>query len=497
MTTTYENLVWRETQPGVWQREVGMLLAITGHLSITVPVCDGDDLRAVGKRLDNALRNAWLSIRYDHPTIASQVTYAFTEKRWIKTYRTAPSAVERDRWLDATFIPISTGQTGEEFTNSDPPPPKLPTLFVVAPKSTSYDSQNTVRRDLVLRAPHDIIDGTGTLHFFNNLVTHASRIFSSPKVYTPPAFDGSEAINLSPAYRIAAAVPPSLTEELQAKLDSVMSWSDMAPTDEANRVEPLGFPCQSDALLPGKHQRVAHTFSKEQSGRIIDACKALGMTVTHVFHAAIALSLRDVQHDLEPGKRVKYVHIILRNVRPSCLPPYNSSKHAVAVYLSIAVEPLVIEMTVPDPSTSSEEDKQREFLDVVEKMKEQYHRVRDDPDHYALVPYILGSSTPPIPESVDPNQPLPVPPPRALPSVSLSSLGVIDRIISAENGSIGTDTPWAVGEELGNGLGMFLGTFRGRLCFSAAYNEAWHDEGEVRGFIKHCEDRVLSGLCLE
>jgi len=42
------------------------------------------------------------------------------------------------------------------------------------------------------------------------------------------------------------------------------------------------------------------------------------------------------------------------------------------------------------------------------------------------------------------------------------------------------------GEELGSGLGCFLGTWRGRLTLSAAWNESWHGKEEVEGFLESC-----------
>lgn len=48
------------------------------------------------------------------------------------------------------------------------------------------------------------------------------------------------------------------------------------------------------------------------------------------------------------------------------------------------------------------------------------------------------------------------------------------------------------GEELGTGLGLFLGTFRGEMELSAAFNEAWHTAEEVHGFLDRCE-RIVFG----
>ncbi|MCV5085065.1 hypothetical protein OFB78_31180, partial [Escherichia coli] len=52
--------------------------------------------------------------------------------------------------------------------------------------------------------------------------------------------------------------------------------------------------------------------------------------------------------------------------------------------------------------------------------------------------------------------------------------------------------PWVTGEELTNGLGVFLGTLDGVLCLSCAFNEAWHDRKGVDEFLWEVE-RVVFG----
>ena len=73
-------------------------------------------------------------------------------------------------------------------------------------------------------------------------------------------------------------------------------------------------------------------------------------------------------------------------------------------------------------------------------------------------------------------------------------MGRTDGIVFPETGAFSTRDPWVTGEELGNGLGLFLGTSRGELCLSAAYNDAWHTEADVERYLKRCKDVVLSSF---
>ncbi|KAF9873268.1 hypothetical protein CkaCkLH20_09081 [Colletotrichum karsti] len=504
METTYPELIWRQTSPGVWQRSIDeveefysaiatiyegsglMFFAITGHVSLNIEIPDGKSPAEANSAVSRALQKAWLSLRYDHPTIASQVTQDLATGQWTKTYRQFQDDADKESWLKQTLVPVSTEQTGSEWANSNPPAPKIPTLFVLSPRA---DKDGVIRRDLVLRSPHDIIDGIGTLTLLNNLIALASKAFSEADDFKVPIFDGSETANLSPPYRVAANVPPVLTDAQKKRLADMAAQK--AAAMEAPGIEVLDLPYRRGATLPSRHQRVALTLTKDQTSRLIAASKAAGATVTHAFHAAIALVVRDIQPRTSEAKRVRYVNYILRNERASCQSPYNSAKHPAALYHSVPGQSLVVDMDLP--AAGDDAVRTDEFLPIVNLMKDFYHGVRNDAEHYALASTIWAAGNPTVPTHP---RPLPVPPPKVHPSVSISSMGRVDSIIAPKTGAFEAHDPWVTGEELCNGLGLFLGTFRGELCLSAAYNDAWHTEADVLDFLKRCEDVVFRGFNL-
>ncbi|KAK2024753.1 hypothetical protein LX32DRAFT_84755 [Colletotrichum zoysiae] len=506
MDQTYDELAWRPIAPGVWRRTADeiekfysalatlyegsglMFFAITGHVSLRVDVRNiGHDVEA-GTIFDKALESAWLALRFDHPTIASQATQDPATGRWIKTYRQCVDLQEQNLWLEKTLVHVSTKETGQEWANNQPPAPKIPTLFVLSPPS---HEDGVIRRDLVFRSPHDIIDGVGTLILLSNLITYVSKAFSERDAYEPPALDGSEAANLSPPYRVAAGVPATLTGDQEKRLADMAAQK--AAAMNATDVQVIDMPYRHGASLPGRHQRAARTLAKERTALLTAACKAAGATVTHVFHAAVALVLRDIQERGPEAKRVRYVNYILRNERASCRAPYDSHRHPAALYHSVSGQSLVVDMDLP-PAAGDDQASGGEFTRVLQVTRDFYHGVRGDGEHYALAPTIWAAAVPDVPASP---RPPPVPPPKAHPSVSVSSMGRVDGIIAPETGPIGAHDPWVTGEELGNGLGLFLGTFRGELCLSAAYNDAWHAAPNVLDFLKRCEDVVFSGLGLQ
>lgn len=87
-----------------------------------------------------------------------------------------------------------------------------------------------------------------------------------------------------------------------------------------------------------------------------------------------------------------------------------------------------------------------------------------------------------------------IPVPCETPTVSLSSMGVIDQIIQPKHGPFYLNDPWVTGDELSTGVGMFLGTWKGRLCLSANYNEAYHTEHEVISILESVKDAVFRAL---
>ncbi|KAF4944167.1 hypothetical protein FGADI_12880 [Fusarium gaditjirri] len=508
MTTT-RNYNWHQVKPGVWQRHIDeieqfystmvalykgsgrMFFGITGHVSLSIKNTRGLSQDDAELEVDKALRKAWLALRYAHPTLASQVTQDVESGEWVKTYRELQGEADKDAWLERTLVHISNGQTGNQWANSDPPAPKLPTMFALhLPAEHDDDGSATIRRDLVFRSPHDIIDGVGTLMMLNNFISFASEAYEKGNTYEPPSLDGSETPNLSPSYRVAAQIPETLDQAQLDRLEQMAAQKAAAASDPS--VEVLALPYGQGALLPGRHQRLALILTRDETQQLLAACKAVGATPTHVFHAAAAMVVRDLQDKPAETKRVRYINYILRNERSSCREPYGTAQHPAAVYHSVSGQSLVVDMDIHPASIEPDaETRKKEFLSILETVKDFYLTVKQDEEFYILAPTMFSQATPALPGGP---RPLPVPGPNAHPSVSISSMGRTDAVVAPETGALEARDPWVTGEELGNGLGLFLGTFQGELCLSAAYNDAWHTETEVKEYLERCKGAVSSGL---
>ncbi|KAL4724633.1 hypothetical protein ACLX1H_008075 [Fusarium chlamydosporum] len=454
--STHRNYNWQQTEPGLWQRHIDeieefysamvvlyegsgrMFFGITGHISLTFKSTKNPSSENAEREVDQALRKAWLALRYDHPTLASQATQNPETGDWVKTYKKLGGGADENAWIDKTLVHITNGQTGNEWANSDPPAPRVPTMFVLhLPAEYPDDGSQAIRRDLVLRSPHDIIDGIGTLMLLNNFITLAAEAYEQGETYEPPTLDGSEASNLSPSYRIAANIPEQLSQVQIDRLEAMAAQKAAVASDPSVKI--LALPFRKGASVPGRHQRVALTFTKEETEQLLSACKTVKATPTHVFHTAAAIVVRDLQDRPAETKTVRYINYILQNERPKCSEPYNSTKHPAAVYHSVSGQSLVVDMDLhPKDQASEVAVRKEEFHAVLETIKDFYLAVKQDKEFYILAPTMFSQLTPALPSSP---RPLPIPPPKTHPSVSISSMGRVEAIVTPEINSISARDP--------------------------------------------------------
>jgi len=503
--SSYPNFVWRQTSTGRWEREIDEVeqfyttlarrfqgtgrtfFAMTAHISFSVLRTE-KATEVTEVQITNALRMAWLQLRYEHPTIASWVEYNHEEKKCKKVYEMFSDSedIRQSAWLAETFKIVSTRQSCQDWCNSDPPVPKLPTLYLIKHPVSPVNAKFTA--DIVLRSHHDIIDGIGSLHMLNGLFKSACHLLHNQNGPLIPRF-GNEWKNLSPPFRVAASIPVCLTPEQEARYMQILKKNTLL----RENAEIATVPVPSVYVVPGRHQRVSLTLNLEETQKLLLACKDIGVSVTHVYHAAIALVLRDIQARHSEERKVRYISYALVNQRGHCKAPYNTSQHAVSVYHSGSGHSLAIDLTVLAKTSARQTAIERnlEFAKVVELVKEYYHQIRNDQEHVFMIPSYWSHSTPPYP--AEPGVP-PIPAPNKMPSASISSLGVIDNIINPKHGRFELSDPWVTGEELGPGLGLFLGTFRKQISLSAAYNDAWHEKQKVMDFMNSCNALVLNYL---
>ena len=185
----------------------------------------------------------------------------------------------------------------------------------------------------------------------NRLLDHAAQYCSQPTTFELPR-PGDESRNLSPPLRVAAAIPPILTLDQQEHLQGIISRNSKL----RQHAELLTIPFTQGQVVPGKHQRTALALSTTDTASILQACKGLSVTVTHAYHASIALLLRDLAPSRPQQRTARYVNYCLINERPNCLAPYSTTAHAAAVYHSVSGNSLTLDLTIPSDADRSNKD---------------------------------------------------------------------------------------------------------------------------------------------
>ncbi|RDW78850.1 uncharacterized protein DSM5745_05702 [Aspergillus mulundensis] len=498
--SAYTRFEWRRTEPGRWERDIDeveefytalakayegtgrVFFAMTGFITFSIPVPPGTSFPDAEKAVEIALRNAWIRLRYNHPTIGSRVQYDPVEKKYKKVYETFSNSASLRQWADETVRVVPERMSGLDWCNADPPVPALPTLFLVKAPTTS---DQTFRADLVLRSHHDIIDGMGTLLLFDNLFAAAAEAYEQPGRALPEF--GDEWMNLSPPLRVAADIPAAMTPERKEHMREFLEHN----AQLKKGVEIASIPFQQHIVIPGKHQRVAIRVPADTTAKVLERCRSLGLSITHAYHAAIAMAAGDLQDRRETERTVRYINYSLINERHHCKPPYSTSAHPASVYHSVSGKSLAIDLTVPAIGAPNRTIIDQEtFLRVAEHVRDYYVDIRDNEEHIKLVSAYWAIGTLPYPDSETPA----IPPRNETPSVSISSMGVLDKVIRHRYGDFSVDHPWVTGEELGTGLGVFLDTWKGILTLSSAYNDAWHGKEEVLDVLNWCNDTVVRGL---
>ncbi|RDW61703.1 uncharacterized protein DSM5745_10375 [Aspergillus mulundensis] len=491
---------WAEVSPRRWERDIDEVeqfyaslaktyegtgrccFAITGYISFSV---QGTDLA-----VENALRKAWVRLRFENPTIASRVEYDGQRQKCRKVYEAFSSPEAQNTWLQDTFRVVRTKTSGLQWCNSDPAVPGLPTIFLI---KRAARQRGTMNADLVLRCRHDIMDGVGALMLLDSLFAHAAQAFHQGDAYSIPVFE-DEWSRLSPPLRVAAGISPILSKQQEARLARTVSWNAALKKD----VEIAGFPHRKNAMKPGKHQRVAITLSTESTHRVVKACRALGLTLNHAYHTAIGIILRDLQKRQARSRTVRYVNYNFLDERPQCQEPYNTASHAASVYHSVSGECLAVDLTVPAASIGAPEQlldhsirRRQEFMRVASAVRRFDLQNRNDKQRIQMVPSYWAMITPPWPTD---NATPAIPVPYNKPSVSLSDLGEIDNVVSSTHGAFSLDNPWVTREHLVTGLALFLGTWDGQLTLSATYNDAWHTRNEALAFLDRCNVITIQAL---
>ncbi|KAF7547520.1 hypothetical protein G7Z17_g7669 [Cylindrodendrum hubeiense] len=512
---------WHCHTPGLWERNIdeaeqfyssvaqltreagaGCFL-VTACVNLRVAAPENVTHNKANDRIESAIRKAWLSLRYEYPTLASWTEYDGETDEWTKFYSPLSSLDqdsydEQQRWLSSTLITIDSDMTGIEWLNDDPPLFGRSTVYVLRPYTTCVGDYTHLRRTLLLRCPHEITDGIGILHLLKQLVAHAARAFELEDEYTTPVF-GHETKNLSLPLRIAASLPAAPNAGQCSHFDALKAKNTSLQTS----MPLLGLPLSAEKGAIGKRQYMPLSLSNNLSARVLSECKARGISVTHAFSAALILVLRDVQPQGEQALSMRYYNHALINLRHVCQPPYNTEAHAAAVYHMLSAQAISVDVLVP-ALNQEVEARVQEFAAVSDQVRSFFASARGSDsaslmDLVAVSPLMWASMTPPSKRTVEkmssPAKPEHNAPPLYSP-VSISSIGNITSIILPMHGALVVSEAWVAAESMGPGVGLFLGTYEATSTVVASFDSNWHSNQYMGKFLERIVKQMVEGLGL-
>ena len=444
---------WKQTAPGRFERPFdSMEVFLLKYAQETAPIKREHwainvtaQFRAPFPYQDvlSRLKNAWVTMRYDHPEIASRA------EGDTKVYE-VPDALVLGAWLQDTFVVTADTANVEDLIASIQP----------QSQATIYFLPHTY--EILIHTSHWRMDGNGTISLLNNFFDAVSK----PR----PVEFGDEGKNLSPSRDevialAAAGIGGDESQINKAATQMVSTLADNLPS--------IGLPNYSPAAWPLGTRRVGQQFDTATTSGIVSACKALNVSVTAAVHSAIILATQQLApKESSTNKYTSFSVFSLRSGLPS--PFNNSAVHATSVY--IIGMPLVI-----SPST---------FAKNLSQLKKIYKQPLAPSATGTLAPLIIPyqkglneiMSQEPDPDAPAATEPI------------LSSLGVVDPSLDRVHGEVEI-VRFAGGVEVNSRQMVFhLLTWHGQMVLGACYNEAFYEARFAREFLANISAILLAEL---
>ena len=461
-------MTWKETgQKGVFSRPIGECeeyIKLVGEMG---PQPDRENWAVnstatvipVGSLASSDLaahfRRAWGHMRFQHPSLASEVTP--DNKSLI--YTVPADGTVLDAWVSQTFSVANEAQSSADVFSSFKTSPYAKLVYI--PRSS----------ELLIHSVHWRIDGIGSMLLLDALLTIAAK--PSPLADPASLAWGTEVVRLVPTIEDAASVPVEPTPEIKERAAAIVGTF-------ALTVGAVGIPYLGDASTqPAGTRSVAIKLSPATTEKVLAACKARGVTVTSAVHASVAganYALAD-----EAVRDRHYASTIRFTLRPHLREPYSTPVSASGLYTTGWMHRVEAQSSWAERLQSYQNEYRkgitRDFLDA--------HR------EYALQ-VVAALRSLPKPAAGDP------PPPSY---VDISNIGIVEKFVNRDYG-----TPEAGFQVKAVSLGVellsppcciYVWTFRDQLNLSATYNEAYHSADQMSRFVDTVKSLLLEGLGVE
>lgn len=428
---------WIETAPGLWRRPLGeneaMIKTIgdKGHQlgkdvwSIAVMASFKACFHESEDHLE-MLRNAWKTLRFWHPSIAScAVDGDFLEYSVPSTDRTL------DEWVAESFIIIEDDSSPASVI-AGLTPRRFATLYYLPDHEA-----------IVLNLSHWRTDGIGALHLLN---AYFDAVVDSPQTPSHDLPWGEEVSRLVPSVEDALGLPSQTTPEIE---QAAQKYLDTAK----HVIGAISIPQSRQEVAPGGTRSAQLRFSPDETKQLETACRRIDVSLVAAVHAAIAATA----YSIAPEDAAKHYSSTMRqSIRPYLPAPYNGSAGAAGLYTAGYAS------KVPSGQT---------WLENAKHYDAEYGA--------GATPDLLRSRRQfaSVMKQTLKNMPTPNPPPSGLDMSWVPGAEELVRpvyesataSIEVQDISIGVDV-------ISRHMYVFLWTFHSQLAFNLVYNEAFYDE---------------------
>ncbi|PLN76813.1 hypothetical protein BDW42DRAFT_198774 [Aspergillus taichungensis] len=404
---------WTEISCGRWERP-------------TASACDGREHYSIFSTL---------TVELNYPNVESPQIATTVEGT--KFVYEVPDEAALSHWLASTFV-VSDVESSDELYHQGSPF-KHSKLYWL-PRSS----------ELVFRAHHQTIDGTGVLLFW-----HRYLCALAPPI--KPITFGDEPARLAPVMEDILGLEIQSTEKDEQALGVLSEYISNAPG--------IGHTSRVGSAPSGRSNAADLTFSAAKTNRIVQACQAHGVTVTSALHAAHIQAL--TKHADPNSQTSRYVSANQFNLRPYLPEPYSKDQYGVAVYYTTHPFKLALPSTFWETAHalhryySTSYKGNRPLLELNGHITRTLCNIVQTPEYLAA----------PVPTDV-----------------LVSSLGIAERYLQRKYGKSVVVKNLAVGVEVVLGLNMmFFYTFRDQLRLRYCFNEGFENLTDIERYLQEME----------
>ena len=435
---------WTKISAGHFQRKIGeneamiKLLGDRGHplgrehwsissvASFTTTGSQGD--------LVPNLRQAWKTLRFEHPSIASVANGGMLEYF-------VPNSLELDQWANDTFFVVDGKINMDELIATFKPQTYVTLHYL--PQS----------HQIVLHSSHWRMDAIGAQQllnaFFEKVASHQDSADLSW---------GTEQERLVPSIEEALNIPMEATPEIHAEIQRLFGLS--ISSAGGIGISYLG----DEKTLPGGTRNARLVLPESTTEAIFKACEKRNYTVTGAVHAAVA-AINYVGASPE-SKDKHYTSTLRFNLRPYLPKPFSTPSHASVLYTSGIMTKVSASQSWADNANQYSEEYRRGVTNEFLQARRQF----------ALQMQEILKTMPPLRPS----------------EIDISSLEypepLLNSVHEGERGSVEVLSTSVRIETLTRQLYCCVGIFRNKLELNLCYNEVYHDAERVAGLLGNLQE---------